>query len=186
MGLNSLYYKYLGIIVMATTKIFIKDYDPLLLKKKFVKLDNYFRNQEIVVELVSPDGLFVIETNKLWKLKPIDKEIVTHNFEGFELIFDSSYFERDITLSQIPYDHVNIDVVKMYYGQEGSGKKSFLRLVVEGLYENDNNNYKIGESCANSDKYVNFTPTNFYFLTSESFDNVLVKKELNVFLSMLK
>jgi hypothetical protein len=185
MGLNSLFYKYLGII-MATTKIFIKDYDPLLLKKKFVKLDNYFRNKEITVELVSPDGLYVIENHKVFKLKPVDNEIVTHKFEGFELLFDSSYFERELILSHIPYDHVNIDVVKMYYGQESLGKKSFLRLVVEGLYEQDNANSKIGDNKQNSDKYFNFTPTNFYFLASESFDNVLVKKELNVFLSMLK
>jgi hypothetical protein len=184
MGLNSLFYKYLG-IVMATTKIFIKNYDPLLLKKKFVKLDDYFRNKEITVELVSPEGLFIIENHKVFKLKPIDKEIVTHNFEGFELLFDSSYYERELILSHIPYDHVNIDVVKFYYGQETLGKKSFLRLVVEGLYEEDNSN-KFGESKSNGDKYFNFTPTNFYFLASESFDNVLVKKELNVFLSMLK
>ena len=184
MGLNSLFYKYLG-IVMATTKIFIKDYDPLLLKKKFVKLDNYFRNKEITVELVSPEGLFIIENQRVFKLKPIDKEIVTHNFEGFELLFDSSYFERELIVSHIPYDHVNIDVVKLYYGQEALGKKSFLRLVVEGLYEDDINN-KFGENKSNEDKYFNFTPTNFYFLASESFDNVLVKKELNVFLSMLK
>jgi len=185
MGLNSLFYKYLG-IVMATTKIFIKDYDPLILKKKFVKLDSYFRNQEIIVELVSPDGLFVIENHKVFKLKPIDKEIVTHKFEGFELLFDSSYFERELILSHIPYDHVNIDVVKFYYGQEALGKKSFLRLVVEGLYEDEKSSNKFGENKRSSDKYFNFTPTNFYFLASESFDNVFVKKELNVFLSMLK
>lgn len=186
MGLNSLCYKYLGNnIVMATTKIFIKDYDPLLLKKKFVKLDNYFRNKEITVELVSPDGLFLIESNKLWKMKPVDKDIVVHNFEEFDLLFDESYFEKELVYSQIPYDHVNIDVVKFYYGQEASGKKSFLRLVIEGLYDSDNNS-KIGENKLHSDKYFNFTPTNFYFLVSESFDNILVKKELNVFLSMLK
>jgi hypothetical protein len=184
MGLNSLYYKYLGII-MTTTKIFIKDYDPLLLKKKFVKLDEYFRNKEIIVELVSPEGLFIIEAQKVFKLKPVDKEIVVYNFEGFELLFDSSYFERELILSHIPYDHVNIDVVKLYYGQEAFGKKSFLKLVVEGLYSDDNSN-KFGDNKPNGDKYFNFTPTNFYFLASESFDNVLLKKELNVFLSMLK
>jgi hypothetical protein len=185
MGLNSLYYKYLGII-MTTTKIFIKDYDPLLLKKKFVKLDEYFRNKEIIVELVSPDGLFLIDNNKLWKLKPFDKNVVVHNFEGYELLFDASYFERELVLSQIPYDHVNIDIVKLYYGQEAFGKKSFLKLVVEGIYETNNSSNKIGENKQNGDKYLNFTPTNFYFLASESFDNVLLKKELNVFLSMLK
>lgn len=171
---------------MTTTKIFIKDYEPILLKKKFVKLDDYFRNKEITVELVSPDGLFIIENHKIFKLKPIDKEIVTHNFEGFELLFDTSYFEKEEIFSQIPYDHVNVDIVKLYYGQEAFGKKSFLKLIVEGFYENDNNGNKIGENKQNGDKYLNFTPTNFYFLASESFDNVLIKKELNVFLSLLK
>jgi len=182
MGLNSLYYKYLGII-MTTTKIFIKDYDPLLLKKKFAKLDEYFRKKETTVEIVSPDGLFLIDNNKLWKLKPIDNNIVDHKFEGYELLFDSSYFEKELILSQIPYDHVNIDIVKLYYGQEDIGKKSFLKFIVEGFYENDD---KIGENNSGSDKYANFIPSNFYFITSESFDNILVKKELNVFLSMLK
>jgi hypothetical protein len=169
---------------MATTKIFIKDYDPTLLKKKFSKLDEYFRSSEINVEIISPDGVFIIESNNLLKLKPIDKEIITHTFEGFELLFDSSYFEKELVLSHIPYDHINIDVVKFYYGQEIKGKKAFLRLVVEGIYENSS---KIQEmQNENGDKYVNFTPTNFYFLASESFDNILVKKELNVFLSMLK
>jgi hypothetical protein len=182
MGLNSLYYKYLGII-MTTNKIFIKDYDPLLLKKKIAKLDEYFRNKETTVEIVSPDGLFLIDNNKLWKLKPIDKNIVVHSFEGYELLFDASYFEKEVVFSQIPYEHVNIDTVKLYYGQEAIGKKSFLRFVIEGFYENDN---KIGENKPDGDKYLNFTPTNFYFLANESFDNVLIKKELNVFLSMLK
>jgi len=165
-----------------TTKIYIKDFDTASLRKKLSKLDEYFRNQEITVELVSPEGLFTIENNKLFKLKPVDKEIVEHEFEGFTLLFDNSYFEKEFIFSHVPYDHINIDVVKFYYGQENLGKKSFLRMVVEGLYENET---KIGKSDG-KDKYSDFLPTNFYFLANESFDNVLVKKELNVFLSMLK
>jgi hypothetical protein len=166
-----------------TTKIYIKEFDTASLRKKLVKLDEYFRNQETSVELVSPEGLFTIENNKLYKLKPVDKEIVERKFEGFTLLFDNSYFEKEVIFSQVPYDHINLDVVKFYYGQENLGKKSFLRLVVEGLYENEDK-FKIGES--RKDKYSDFLPTNFYFLANESFDNILVKKELNVFLSMLK
>jgi hypothetical protein len=166
-----------------TTKIYIKDFDTASLRKNLVKLDEYFRNQEIIVELVSPDGLFTIENNKLYKLKPVDKEIIEREFEGFTLLFDNSYFEKEFIFSHVPYDHINLDVVKFYYGQENSGKKSFLRVVVEGLYENEDK-FKIVEK--KKDKYANFLPTNFYFLANESFDNVLVKKELNVFLSMLK
>jgi len=165
---------------MATTKIYIKDFDVASLRKKLLKLDEYFRNQEITVELVSPEGLFTIESNKLYKLKPVDKEIVECEFEGFTLLFDNSYFEKEFIFSHVPYDHINIDVVKFYYGQENLGKKSFLRLVVEGMYENYSSSQNL------KDKYCNFIPTNFYFLANESFDNVLVKKELNVFLSMLK
>jgi hypothetical protein len=112
---------------MTTTKIFIKDYTPFLIKKKFVKLDEYFRNKEIAVEFISPDGLFTLDNNKLYKLKPVDKEIVFHSFEGRELLFDTSYFEKELVLSQIPYDHVRVDVSKFYYEQESVGKKSFLK-----------------------------------------------------------
>lgn len=166
-----------------TTKIYIKDFDTASLRKKLSKLDEYYRNQETTVELVSPEGLFTIENNKLYKMKPVDKEIVEREFEGFTLLFDNSYFDKEQIFSQIPYDHINLDIVKFYYGQELLGKKSFLRLIVEGFYDNDYKK-KIGETI--KDKYFDFLPTNFYFLANESFDNVLVKKELNVFLSMLK
>jgi hypothetical protein len=170
---------------MTTTKIFIKDYAPLLIKKKFVKIDEYFRNKENVVEFISPEGFFILDDKKIYKLKPVDKEIVVHSFEGRELLFDASYFEKEMVLSQIPYDHVRVDVSKLYYGQESVGKKSFLKLVVEGLYESDNNSTQFLDTKTGAGKYVNFTPTNFYFLATENFDNILIKKELNVFLSLL-
>jgi hypothetical protein len=44
-----------------TTKIYIKDFDTTSLRKKLSKLDEYFRNQEITVEKVSPEVLFTIE-----------------------------------------------------------------------------------------------------------------------------
>ena len=163
-----------------TTKIYIKDFDIASLRKKLSKFDEYFRKQEITVELVSPEGLFTIENNKLYKLKPVDKEIVEREFEGFTLLFDNSYFEKEFVFSHVPYDHINIDVVKFYYGEETLGKKSFLKFVVEGIYDN------CLQVDTSKDKYFGFLPTNFYFLANESFDNVLVKKELNVFLSMLK
>ena len=162
----------------VTTKIYIKNYDPINIKKKFNKLDIYFRRKETIVELFSPEGLFIIENQQLYKLKPVDTEIHCKTLDDFELLFDSSYFNKELVLSQIPYDHINIETTKFYYGQEILGKKSFLRLVIEGLYEPD----VINEF----NKYENFKPTNFYFLITENFDNILVKKELNVFLSMLK
>ena len=165
------------------TKIYLNDCKPSLLTKKFIKLDEYFRRTEKYTEILSPDGIFSIENEKMYKLKPIDKEIVTHSFENFELLLDNSYFEREIVLSQIPYDNITFAYHRFYYSQEPIGKNTFLIFVVEGVYENNNNNNKIND---NKDKYLNFTPTNFYFLMNEKFDNILIKKELNVFLSILK
>ena len=173
---------HINYIKQNPTKIFVRDYKPILLKKKIKKLDEYFRKMEKYTEIVSPDGLFSIENEKMHKLKPIDKEIVAHNFDNFELLLDDSYFEREIVLSQIPYDNISLAFHRFYYSQEPIGKNSFLRFVIEGIYENDNNN-KIND---NKDKYLNFVPTNFYFLMNEKIDNILIKKELNVFLSILK
>jgi len=168
-----------------TTKIYIKEIEPISLKKQFSKLDEYFRQKEEFVELISSEGMFIIEKNQLYKLKPVDKKVLTQTFEGYTLLFDNSYFDKEQVLSQIPYEHVNLNTVKFYYGEEIFGKKYFLRLVVEGFYEKENTSISLNNKN-NNDKYNNFVPTNFYFLANESFDNILVKKEFNVFLSMLK
>jgi hypothetical protein len=162
------------------TKIFIKNYEPLLLKKHFLKLDEYFIKKEEIVEIVSTDGLFTIENGSIYRLKPVDKEIVVQEFDGFELIFDESYCKKEYINSQIPYDNIEIDTVRFYYGECKTGKKSFLTFVIEGMYEEH------AFASLKTDKYINFTPSNFYFLLNEKFDNILVRKELNVFLSMLK
>jgi hypothetical protein len=162
------------------TKIFIKNYEPFLLKKHFAKLDEYLIKKEEIVEIVSTDGMFTVENGSIYRLKPVDKEIFVHEFEGFELIFDESYCKKEYINSQIPYDNIEINTVRFYYGESKKGKKSFLTFVVEGIYEEQM------FTSLKTDKYINFTPSNFYFLLNEKFDNILVRKELNVFLSMLK
>ena len=63
---------------------------------------------------------------------------------------------------------------------------SKIYLIMEGIYENKNKNITINTTTSNlKDKYYNFIPTNFYFLTNEDLDNMLIKKELNEFLSLL-
>jgi hypothetical protein len=169
---------------MTTSKIFIKNYEPLLLIKKLTKLDEYFRNKKNTIDIISTNGLFSIENGKIYKLNPIDVSVVSVDFEGYELLLDKSTFERENVISQIPYNNISFNITTFYYCQEHLNKKSFLKLIIEGIYENKNDIATMEKN--DSDKYFNFTPTNFYFLTDESFDNILVKKELNVFLSMLK
>jgi len=171
---------HINYIKQNPTKIFVRDYKPILLKKKIKKLDEYFRKMEKYTEIVSPDGLFSIENERLYKLKPVDKEIFKYSFETFELLIDDSYFEKELVLSQIPYDNISSKIHRFYYSQEPIGKKTFLTLMIEGVYDYTHLDENV------HDKYLNFTPNNFYFLTNEKFDNILIKKELNVFLSILK
>jgi len=186
-----------------STKIYIKDYNLNLLKQKLYNLDKYFRNKETVIEVFSSEGFFNIDNNKLYKLTTIDKPKNICKFENYNLLFDNSYFEKE-NVSQIPIDHIILNTTKFYYEYQeyvkntnkenvksSSNKsnnninESFLILVIEGIYENkiqndikDNKNY-------NKDKYCDFIPINFYFLINESFDNILIKNDLNGFLSML-
>ena len=183
-------------MTIISTKIYIKDYNLNLLKQKFYKLDEYFRNKETFIEVFSPEGFFNIDNNNLYKLIAIDKQKYICKYETYNLLFDNSYFEKEC-VSQIPIDHIILNMTKFYYEYGEYGKntnkdhvkpksnksnnninKSFLILVIEGIYETKIQN-------DNKDKYCDFIPINFYFLINESFDNILIKNDLNVFLSML-
>lgn len=173
----------------TSTKIYIKDMNPQILRKRFSLLDEYFTNQETMKEIISPGGVFMIEKDKLYKLNPVDQDITMHPLEGNYLLFDTSYYERELVFSQIPYEHIAVDKVKFYYGigkPEMKKSKSFVTFVVEGVYQKNHSIINATtKTTLSKDKYTNFIPTDFYFLANESFDNILVKKELNVFLSIV-
>ena len=59
-----------------------------------------------------------------------------------------------------------------------------LELVVEGTYKNLTINSTINSRQLN-DKYYNFVADDIYFISNENIDNILLKKELNMFISLL-
>jgi hypothetical protein len=167
------------------TKVFIKGYNPYSVTKHFSNLDYYFRNMDKRIDIFSPEGIFSIENKKMVKLVPKDNPVLEQSFETYDLLLDTSYFEKELVLSQIPYDHISTSITRFYYGSTNNNKhvnnnKLFLQLIIEGTYETTILNIE------KENKYKNFVPTNIYFLLNESFDNILVKKELSVFLSILK
>jgi len=165
-------------------KIYIDDYHPKELLKKMDKLDDYFKKQFNYIELVSPSsGLYHVENKKVYKLKANDKPIAKLDkyYKGKHLLIDNSIYEKEHVYSQMPYDHTSINMTTFHYCD---GTDSKIYLIVEGIYENKN--ITINTTTNNlKDKYYNFIPTNFYFLTIEDLDNMLIKKELNEFLSLL-
>lgn len=166
-------------------KIYIDNYNPTNIIKKLSKLEDYYKKQkqQSYIEINSPSGLFTIDDNKINKLKPIDKPIIRTCYNGIKLLLDNSFFEKELVLSQIPYEHYSTNITRFHYCV---GLESNFYLIIECIYECSTINVNtITNANKSKDKYFNFIPTNFYFLTNEDIDNILIQKELNVFLSLL-
>jgi hypothetical protein len=173
----------------ATTKIYIKDFNlKNITKPVFDELDKYFRLSNNYCELFSPSGIFIIEKNKIIKQLPNDVPLKYIDFEGVQLILDNSYFKEEEEISQIPFHNFYRERTRFYYslGDDSKSKeKAKLQLIVEGYYDNKLNAGTLS-STKRKQKYADFVVDNFYFLAKEELDNYLMKKELNVFLSLLK
>jgi len=136
---------------------------------KIETLQSKLTNKISFVEFFSPEGYFILENSEFYRVDPVDNEISHHKVDGKIIMADSSYMKRERIFSQIPYDHCCIKKEHVYYSnQPQSKKKHFLTLVIEWTYTKEGN-----------------VPTDLFFLTDESIDNILLQKELNVFLSIL-
>lgn len=85
-------------------KIYLDNVEPKSISKKFKKIDGYYRNSIKIMELASNSGIYHIENNKFYKLKPVDKVIkkIKEN-----VIVDESYYEKEQVCSQIPTEYLS-------------------------------------------------------------------------------
>ena len=111
-------------------KIYIDKYYPKAILSKINELDDYFKCTTNYTRLLSSSGIFQIENNKLYKLKPIDKPIVTikkycetckggEHLQDIELLVDASLQEKETIYSQIPYEHITSNIVSFHYSCQG-------------------------------------------------------------------
>ena len=170
----------------TSTKIYIKDFNPKnMIKPLLEELDKYFRFSNNYCELFSPSGIFIVEKNKVLKQVPNDEPLKYMVFDNdVQLILDKSYFKEEEILSQIPFHNFYKETTRFYYSQ-CEKEKANLQLIVEGHYENKLKNVSF-QITNRKQKYADFVVDNVYFLAKEELDNYLMKKELNVFLSILK
>jgi hypothetical protein len=161
-------------------KIYIKEYNISKITDKILeKIDVHFNCIKNTKELVSNQGLYSIKNNKIFKKNIIDIPLNYIFFENkTELIIDKSYFEFTEIISHIPINHILIENTIFYYSiqKTNCGTYRGVQFVIEGFYDtiNDNNN-----------KYLNYIITDFYFLANGEIDDFFIKKEINVFLSLL-
>ena len=172
-------------------KLYIKNYKVMDIFKKLKLLDQYYINTKNNIEIISDEGIFYINDKKFYKMKIISDKLVELRSNDLELLLDKSVFNNE-SVHHLPLNHINTDTTTFYYS---INPKSKIVLVIEGKYQMDDNEIIDNEIIDNendnkkiiTNKYHNFTPTNFYFEVPNEKTNfeLLNNDDLNVFLSLL-
>ena len=148
-------------------KIFVKDYNLFNIKNIIHLLDKYLVNKTNYYDVFSSDGHFNIDNNNIYKIDHVDKcsRIYEKYTNDVSIIVDNSITNKK-EVNQIPVDSIAIPVKNLYYSLD---KKSKIKLLIQMSNESD-------ESILD-----------FYFEINEDVDvnNIFIKNELNVFLSVL-
>ena len=112
-------------------KIYIENYNPIKLIKKFDKLDTYFLSKKDIVEIYCDDGIYLIDHNNCYKRIISNENVVNKSLNGVDYIIDETDI-RNIDVSQIPPDHISINITKFYFGLPNANnlkKKNYLKSV---------------------------------------------------------
>lgn len=148
-------------------KLFLKDYNILNIKNIIHLLDKYLVNKTIYYDVYSSEGHFIIATNNIYKIEHIDKscKIYEKYANNLSIIVDNSITNKK-EIHQIPEDSIVIPIKNLHYAID---KKSKINLVIQMSSECDE------------------TILDLYFEINEDVDvnNIFIKNELNVFLSLL-
>ena len=169
-----------------TMKIYIKDYNPINILKRVKLLDEYYYSTKKGIEIISDEGIIYINDKKMYKMNIVlDKldKLVELKIKNNELLLDKSVYNNDIVY-QLPFSYIDSHITTFYYAiNSNKFNKSKIKLVVEGNYENEITD----KEKITTNKYYNFSPTNFYFeAPNEKPDfELLNNDDLNVFLSLL-
>ena len=163
--------------IKKTTRIYVDDLScKILTQHKLNSLEQYYKSTTKYTQLFSHEGIFRIEKSQLFKVNVMDKSIIKKKdyYDGKTLLLDESIVEKDAVLSQLPYDHLTTEMTVHHYSVS-TAKEPKLMLIVEGCYE----------MLQSTNKYTNFTPTNFYFLAIDDIEHLLIKQELVELLTAL-
>ena len=156
--------------ILNTIKIYINNFNINVLSEIMNILTSYLVEEERYNQIYSIDGIYLIDEKNTTKLICIDNDIqiLKNYYENFTLIVDPSYYLSE-TANAINPQHIIIKIKRQIYKLN---KASMIQLVIEG------------RALENFD---NMTPNDIYFEMPNNIDinNILVKKELIEFLSLL-
>lgn len=158
-------------------KIFVQHYSLLDLNKKIKLLQKYLVETKNILEIYADSGQYHIDNSSVYKLIIDDKEIKYYNnyYNNLNLLADSSQIIKTI-VNQLPTKVTAMHSKYIYFALH---KTSKIKLVIQYIDNLDNFN--------NLDNLDNLMPIDFYFEINDDIDinNIFIKDELNVFLSLL-
>jgi len=153
--------------ILLTMRIFINNYSLSTLIKVIPSIQNYLVETKTKLEIFSDEGEYYIDSFKIYKMNVTDKDSVSYEnyYKGFNLLVDYSLATLMET-NQIP--NGNIEMLSKYY-YFALNKSSKLRFVIK------------------SQDDINIIPVDFYFEMDGDVEinNIFLREEINVFLSLL-
>jgi hypothetical protein len=167
-------------------KIYINHFNLLILNNILKSLNEYLIKSEEYIQFYSPDGIFIVDEINTFKLKPVDNDIIVLNnfYNEFTLIVDPSFFIVEKVV-QIPTEFISTRMKRDIFVSNTNKIQGEIKLVIESEILNQIEN---GFSFLNKNISENeFKPRDIYFElpNGTNIDNILVKEELIVFLSLL-
>ena len=171
-------------------KIYINNLNIDILSTIMMNIKEQYITSETYIQIYANDGIYQINDRAIQKCNPVDHDIQLHHnyYENYTLIVDPSYYTLE-TAHKIPLEHISTKMKKYIYQ---INKQSDIRLVIEGpiLEESATTNTNTNPTAnpnTNPTSDYDIKPCDLYFETPDTMDitNTLLKKEINVFLSML-
>ena len=151
-------------------RVYIENYAIQNVGPKLHLLHKYFVSSVETIEIYSPEGLFLIDENKIYKLNnitdvPLNR--IETPYKNIYLIIDQSHYNKE-EIHQVPFHHIkqNITALTYYITPE-------LHLIVECKHTNPD---KFSHFSKNS--YDHFIPHSMYFTNYQ-------KDKINGVLSLL-
>jgi hypothetical protein len=164
-------------------KIYINHFNLFCLNSLLKDLKKYHLKTENYLQFYSSDGIFIINESEILQLKPIDRDItmLKNFYNDFTLIVDPSFYIVE-KVFQIPTKYALIKMKKTIFTLNND-KNSNLKLVIEmEIIDKIENGFNFLNTNNND---LQFKDIYFELPNETNIDNILVKEELIVFLSLL-
>jgi hypothetical protein len=156
--------------IFINMRVYIENYSIQNVGTKLNLLHKYFMSSLETIEIYSPEGLFVINENKMYKLNnitdvPLNR--IQTSYTNIYLIIDQSHYIKE-EVHQVPFQHIKQHLTSLVYSIHPD-----LQLIIECKHTTPDKFSHISKN-----NYEHFIPHSMYFTNYQ-------KDKINGVLSLL-